>query len=243
MIESPALEKCSVHVVDYSIDYALLQIAEPKTRYRCARHQIARLATPPGDRSGICAPGTGSKTMAGFRPDDQRRFQKLLKANSLLELPEGISKGADMGSLRAGGASWLLMASENSELTRRRGRWISMRRRRGRSSSSHASHRKSRWRFFRRGLQLARRWRRAAIPDSAWPVLFEEAARDFELKSLRGNRWVLEKPQTRHCAPTSLAREKKPARAEELLSNSECHVAGSKPCPQATRPRASSNRS
>ena len=155
----------------------------------------------------------------------------------------GHLKGRRHGLFEGWRGSWLLMASENSELTRRRGRWISTRRRRGRSSSSHASHRKSRWRFFRRGLQLARRWRRAAIPDSAWPVLFEEAARDFELKSLRGNRWVLEKPQTRHCAPTSLAREKKPARAEELLSNSECHVAGSKPCPQATRPRASSNRS
>ncbi|CAK9063785.1 unnamed protein product [Durusdinium trenchii] len=42
-------------------------------------------------------------------------------------------------------------------------------------------------------LQLALRWRRAAIPDSAWPVLFEKAARDFELKSLGGNDWVMEK--------------------------------------------------
>ena len=64
-------------------------------------------------------------------------------------------------------------------------------------------------------LQLALRWRRAAIPDSAWPVLFEKAARDFELKSLGGNEWVMEKPLTRHCVPTSIACEKKPARAEE----------------------------
>ena len=30
-----------------------------------------------------------------------------------------------MGSLRAGGATWLLERSENLELVRRRGRWIS----------------------------------------------------------------------------------------------------------------------
>lgn len=30
----------------------------------------------------------------------------------------------NLGLLRAGGASWLLMVSEDSEFTRRRGRWI-----------------------------------------------------------------------------------------------------------------------
>eukprot|EP00913_Durusdinium_trenchii_P014403 g13509.t1 len=100
--------------VDYSINYALLQIAEPKTRYRCARRQIAKLDHPQllqviEVASAHLAPSqklwpASGQTMRG-------RFQKLLKANSLLELPEGISKGIDV-------------ASEDSELARRRGRWI-----------------------------------------------------------------------------------------------------------------------
>eukprot|EP00435_Cladocopium_sp_Y103_P051083 s53_g15.t1 len=52
-------------------------------------------------------------------------IQKLLKANGLDGLPSGLSRGLDLGSLRAGGGSWLLRTSEDSELTRRRGRWIS----------------------------------------------------------------------------------------------------------------------
>ena len=50
------------------------------------------------------------------------RFQKRLKANDLEALPSGLSRGLDLGSLRAAGAS--LLTSEDSELTRRRGRWI-----------------------------------------------------------------------------------------------------------------------
>ena len=50
------------------------------------------------------------------------RFQKRLKANDLEGLPSGLSRGLDLGSLRAAGAS--LLTSEDSELTHRRGRWI-----------------------------------------------------------------------------------------------------------------------
>lgn len=32
--------------VGYTIDHGLLQIAEPKTRYRAARHQIAKVDQP-----------------------------------------------------------------------------------------------------------------------------------------------------------------------------------------------------
>lgn len=53
------------------------------------------------------------------------KIQKLLAANHLTKLPEGLSRGLDLGSLRAGGASWFLLVSEDSEATRRRGRWIS----------------------------------------------------------------------------------------------------------------------
>ena len=52
------------------------------------------------------------------------RFSSLLKANKFDCLPGQLSKGLDLGSLRAGGASWLMMVSENPDLTRRRGRWL-----------------------------------------------------------------------------------------------------------------------
>ena len=82
----------------------------------------------------------------------------------------------------------------------------------------------------------------AAQGDLAWPVLFEQTARDFELESLGGKERELTKPQTRLCAPTLIACEKRPASAEELHFNSECHVAGSKPSHQPAH-RACANRS
>ena len=54
----------------------------------------------------------------------RQRFQKLLPANGLDRLPKSISGGLDLGSLRAGGASWLMTVGDNPDLTRRRRRWI-----------------------------------------------------------------------------------------------------------------------
>lgn len=110
--------------------FALLEIQEPKTCFTMARHQAARLDQPqllpvvelafknllPGEKLWPASPQTMRK-----------RFQRLLEANGLSDLPEGVSRGLDLGSLRAGGASWLLLVSEDSELTRRRGRWITPR--------------------------------------------------------------------------------------------------------------------
>ena len=42
----------------------------------------------------------------------RQRFQKLLTALRLDTLHHHIARGLDLGSLRAGGASWLLMTSE-----------------------------------------------------------------------------------------------------------------------------------
>ena len=62
----------------------------------------------------------------GASPQTLRlRFQRILGALKISSLPDGLSRGLDLGSLRAGGASWLLLTSEESELVRRRGRWIS----------------------------------------------------------------------------------------------------------------------
>ena len=110
-----------------SISFALLEIAEPKTRFSGARHQSARLDQPQLLKLVDLAFGA-------LRPEQKlwplsgqtmrTRFQKLLAANGLDALPRDILRGIDLGSLRAGGASWLLLTSEDSELTRRRGRWL-----------------------------------------------------------------------------------------------------------------------
>eukprot|EP00435_Cladocopium_sp_Y103_P055970 s92_g18.t1 len=113
--------------VEFSAGYILLQIAEPKTRFRAARHQVAKLDQPQLVTLVDVAFGHLQKhqKLWCFSGQTMRtRFQKLLEANHLDSLPKGLARGLDLGSLRAGGASWLLMQSEDSELTRRRGRWI-----------------------------------------------------------------------------------------------------------------------
>ena len=55
----------------------------------------------------------------------RNRFKTLLAS---LDIPTSVVNGCrplDPGSLRPGGATWLLQATENSELVRRRGRWTS----------------------------------------------------------------------------------------------------------------------
>ena len=113
-----------------TVNYALLQIEEPKTRHRGARHQVARLDQPELLKilEVVFAKLPGSARLWPFSPQTLRkRFYSLLQA---LELPvgneaEGGRRGIDLGSLRAGGATWLLEMCESPEFVRRRGRWIS----------------------------------------------------------------------------------------------------------------------
>ena len=65
--------------------------------------------------------------MAFFSTDPAK---EVLQFASSAELPvgneaEGGRRGIDLGSLRAGGATWLLEMCESPEFVRRRGRWIS----------------------------------------------------------------------------------------------------------------------
>ena len=114
---------------DFSANYALLQISEPKTRFRTARHQVAKLDQP--QLLALVALAFG-KLNAGqrlwpFSGQTMRgRFQKLATANKLDRLPKGLSRGLDLGSLRAGGASWIMMVSDNIDMIRRRDRWVNM---------------------------------------------------------------------------------------------------------------------
>ena len=113
--------------VEFTVDYVLLQINEPKTRFRAARHQVAKLDQPQLVRVVALAfqqLNPRQKLWPYSSQTMRTRFQKLLTANRLDSIPRHLVRGLDLGSLRAGGASWLMMVSEDSELTRRRGRWL-----------------------------------------------------------------------------------------------------------------------
>ena len=100
---------------------------EPKTRNTAARHQALRLDQPQlvrlvtlAFRNKASAFRLWPLSPATFRS----RFAKLLAALHLDKLDATNLKALDLGSLRAGGATWLLQTSEDGELVRRRGRWI-----------------------------------------------------------------------------------------------------------------------
>lgn len=110
-----------------TIQYCLLQIQEPKTRFKAARHQVAKLDQPQLLKVVETAFESLSPEQALWPLSPQtlrNRFQKLVERVGLNRLPAGCKRGLDLGSLRAGGASWMLMTTEDSELVRRRGRWI-----------------------------------------------------------------------------------------------------------------------
>ena len=112
------------------IDYILVRIKEPKSRGRAAWRQSARI--DPSDIVSLI-----SKVFQSYAPSDRlwpssagtlrRRFNSLLTAVGLPTTKGPWGRPYDLGSLRPGGASWLLMKTENTELIRRRGRWQSMR--------------------------------------------------------------------------------------------------------------------
>ncbi|CAE7549584.1 Mettl5, partial [Symbiodinium microadriaticum] len=110
-----------------TIDFAYLSIREPKTRYSAARHQSVRIDQPNVLKIvtvAFQALGPAEKLWPSSAQTLRTRFRQLCNA---LRLPCGSSgklPGLELASLRAGGATWLLMADEDSELVRRRGRWL-----------------------------------------------------------------------------------------------------------------------
>ena len=103
--------------------YLLMTVREPKTRFRAARHQSLRVDQPQLLRIITLAfsalepfeklwPFSGSTL--------RNRFRKLMLA---LRLCPGIVprvRDFDLGSLRAGGATWLMDTTENPDYVRRR---------------------------------------------------------------------------------------------------------------------------
>ena len=110
-----------------NFEHVLLAVQEPKTRFRAARHQCLKVDQPQLVQVIRLA-------FSGFDPTDRlwaaspstlrSRFKRLLAA---LKLKPNVIPGIrdmDLGSLRAGGATWLMSVSEDPEMVRRRGRWI-----------------------------------------------------------------------------------------------------------------------
>ena len=117
------------HVSD-TCDYALLSVGEPKTRYKAARHQAAKIDQP--DLLKVISLAFGNlgfsqKLWPQSSSTLRSRFNMLMQRLETSELPFDRSRKIDLGSLRAGGATWLLMVSEDAELVRRRGRWLNHR--------------------------------------------------------------------------------------------------------------------
>ena len=111
------------------VNFILLKIRSPKTRGRAARHQAARV--DPIDMIQLI-----SAVFGNLRPDQllwglsastlRKRFSAVLSEIGLPETPT-TSRGFDLGSFRPGGATHLLLSTEDPELCRRRGRWLSTR--------------------------------------------------------------------------------------------------------------------
>ena len=114
--------------VGFTIDYVLLKICEPKTRYRAARHQAGKLEQI--DLIEVVRIG-----FEGLMPNDKlwnmsgstlrARLTSLLKALALPHLTGHVPKVLTLASFRPGGATHLITVSESAELVRRRGRWAS----------------------------------------------------------------------------------------------------------------------
>ena len=112
------------------VDYVLIRIREPKTRGRGARHQCARV--DPSDLVSLI-----TATFKSYSPEDpiwpfspatlRRRFCQLLQSIGLPIKAIGTVRPYDLGSLRAGGATWMLGLTEDSSLVQRRGRWLAYR--------------------------------------------------------------------------------------------------------------------
>lgn len=112
------------------IDYALLQVRQPKTRGSAARHQAARI--DPEDvvqlLTAVFGKASGTEKLWPFSGQTlRRRFQMLQKSIGLPVVKLGKQSPYDLASLRPGGATFLLQRFEDAELVRRRGRWLSSR--------------------------------------------------------------------------------------------------------------------
>jgi hypothetical protein len=115
---------------NYTNSFALLSLREPKTRFTAARHQSAKLDIP--DLLHVVHLAFGKLHPSQKLWPKSGQTLRLRFKFVLLELGIGHNvrlngKSLDLGSLRPGGATWILQQTEDGELTRRRGRWVNQR--------------------------------------------------------------------------------------------------------------------
>ena len=109
------------------VTFGLLRIKTPKTRGRAARHQAARIDPPDILKllTAVYAKAPATSLLWPFSASTLRkRFSSLLSGLGLQTTKVNGRRPFDLGSLRPGGATHLLLTTEDSELVRRRGRWV-----------------------------------------------------------------------------------------------------------------------
>ena len=113
--------------VFFSHHAVFLKVQEPKTRYRAARHQMCRMDYEDLVALVACAFGELSPGQR-LRPHSSQllrtRFRQLLGAIGLLERTR---TNAGSGVAEGRGATHLFMLTEDTELVKRRGRWLAHR--------------------------------------------------------------------------------------------------------------------
>ena len=110
--------------------FILLRIIDPKTRGRSARHQSARVDQEDIVQLLVSVYGRcdSSDPLWPLSAATLRnRFGKLLAELGLPTTSTSKSRCFDLSSLRPGGTTFILNMTENTELVRRRGRWLSQR--------------------------------------------------------------------------------------------------------------------
>ena len=164
---------------------ALLKIRLPKTRGRAARHQSSRI--DPSDIVGLLEIAFGKlndseKLWPGSPSMLRRRFAALLAALGLVNAA-GVPY-YNLSSLRPGGATFWLWATEDAEYVRRKGRWLSTRvleiylqetsvmTYQKKLTEEAKSRIESLCNTFPRVLEKAKYFSTARIPENAWPSLW-----------------------------------------------------------------------
>eukprot|EP00434_Breviolum_minutum_P034390 symbB.v1.2.030438.t1/scaffold3423.1/size57148/1 len=110
----------------FSVSYCLVSLMEPKTRFTAARHQCTRLDIPDLLQVAVLAfeKMDVNRYIWPYSPQTFRnRFKAALTSIGLPTSPTPSLKALDPGSLRAGGASWLMQVTDSGDIVRRRGRW------------------------------------------------------------------------------------------------------------------------
>ena len=170
----------------WSQSYILLRVDEPKTRGRAARHQSAKLE--PSDLVRVVSLAfesldRGAPLWPFSLQTLRKRLYDVLRCLGL-DKAHGRDKALDLGSLRPGGATYLLQVCEDSELVRRRGRWVSPKVMeiylQEVSASTYLGDLPPAVRFkvlavaenFEQTLEKVSNWRAAGVPAGAWPYLW-----------------------------------------------------------------------